>query len=86
MEGRREHLLSALVGLVVLEIRLSFLDFVNDDVVSFFLSFVFLLLLLHLVHLYVSYSTCLVCVCHILGFVIMVLHFATTFTIAMTLC
>ena len=52
---------------------------------SFFLL-VFLLLLLHPVHLYVSYSTYLVCVCHILGFVIMVLHFATTFTIAMTLC
>ena len=72
------------MGLAVLETRLSFLDSVDDDTISFFLSFVFLILLLHLVHLYVSYSTCLACVCHILGFVIMVLHFATTFTIAMT--
>ena len=72
------------MGLAVLELRLSFPNFVDDDAVSFFLSFVFLLLLLHLVHLYVSYSTCLVCVYHILGFVIMVLHFATTFTITMT--
>ena len=72
------------MGLAVLEIKLSFPDSVDDDAVSFFLSFVFLLLLLHLVHIYVSYSTCLVCVCHILGFVIIVLHFATTFTIAMT--
>ena len=29
----------ALVGLAVLETRLSFLDFVDDDAVSFFLSF-----------------------------------------------
>ena len=57
----------ALVGLAVLEIKLSFPDSVDDDVVSFFLSFVFLLLLLHLVHLYVSYSTYLACICHSLG-------------------
>ena len=74
----------ALVGLAVLEIRLSFPDSVDNDEVSFFLSFVFLLLLFHPVHLYVSYSTYLACVCHILESVIMVLHFATAFTIAMT--
>ena len=74
----------ALVGVAVLEIRLSFPDSVDNDAVSFFLSFVFLLLLFHPIHLYVSYSTYLGCVCHILESVIMVLHFATTFTIAMT--
>ena len=57
----------ALVGLAVLETRLSFLDSVDDDAVSFSLSFAFLLLLLHPVHLYVFYSTYLACVCHILG-------------------
>ena len=55
----------ALVGLAVLEIRLSFSDSVDDNAVPFF--FVFLLLLLHPEHLYVSYSTYLVCVCHSLG-------------------
>ena len=44
----------ASVGLAVLEIRLSFPNSVDDDVVSFFPYFVFLLLLLHPIHLYVS--------------------------------
>ena len=67
LEGRRERLLSSIGGPSVLEIRPSFPDSIDDDAVSFFLPFVFLLLLLHPVHLYVSYNTYLACVCHNLG-------------------
>ena len=62
LEGCRERL--ALVGPTVLEIRLSFPDSIDDDGVSSCLLFVFLLLLLHPVHLYISYSTYLACVCN----------------------
>ena len=66
----------ALVGPIVFEIRLSFPDFVDDDVVSLFLIFVFLLLLLHPVHLFgVCFPQ--------FRFVTVMLHFATTFIIAM---
>ena len=67
LEGCRERLFSSIGGPCVLEIRPSFPDSVDDDAVSFFLPFVFLLLLLRPVHLYVSYSTYLACVCHSLG-------------------
>ena len=79
------------MGLAVLETRISFLDYVDDDAVSFFLSFVvlfsppyFFLLLLHPGH-FICFLLHLfgMCLPHF-GFVIMDLHFATTFTIAMT--
>ena len=66
LEGRRERLLSSIGGPSVLEIRPSFPNSIDDDAVSFFLRFVFLLLF-HPVHLYVSYNTYLACVCHSLG-------------------
>ena len=81
----------ALVGLAILETRLSFPDSIDDDAVPFPFFLAFLLLLLRSEHLYVSYNTYLAYVCHSLGlclpqfgFVIMMLHFATTFTITMT--
>ena len=60
---------SALVGLVILEIRVSFPDFIDDGAVSFpFLCFsISLFLLCHTEHLYVSCRSYLACVCHSLG-------------------
>ena len=79
------------MGLAALETRLSFLDSVDDDTVPFFLSFVvlFFFFFFSLItsprtpYIFPIALIWRVCLSHF-GFVIMVLHFVTTFTIAMT--